>query len=274
MKAILNADAVNAYIDFHKDLKIPFKMSISNYTTRITSNAVDIHFMKTEQSNRVFAAYNRTKSEVTKHKIKKINSFDLQYYSHAFKDENFYSDIIFNVDLKSAYATVLFNDGLISKKTYSYLCSLPKMQRLAAVGMLAGKKTIFQIDEAGEVQDEQTIISPTADYFFYCVKRVSEIINEASQHLGQSFLFSWVDGIYFLENPDSAIKAGEIIKEFFAEKGFKSSFDTLTEFTVKLNNTHFHCSYKKEDVFKTMNVPRYDNIAVKKITNYLLKKDY
>lgn len=274
MKAITSPQAIAAYIDLHKEMKLPFKMTISNYTTRIQSNLCDIHFMKTEQSNRVFAAFSKIKSQVKDVQIEKIDTDHLQYYSHSFKDENFYSDVIYNIDLKAAYATVLLNDKLIDKPTYKYICSLPKMQRLTAVGMLAGKKTIYQIDETGEPITQETIISETSDYFFYCVKRTSEIINEASQYLGNAFLFSWVDGLYFLQNEQAGMNAGKIIQEFLTEKGFKSTFDVLTEFEVICNKTYFYCKYKKDGKLKTMNVPRYENETIKKITNYLLKKEY
>lgn len=274
MKAILNAETVNTYIDLHKDLNIPFEITISNYTTRIKSVLHDLHFMKTEQSNRVFAAFSMVKSQVTKFPVQKINTDNLQYYSHAFKDEPFYSDLIFNCDLKSAYASILFNDGMIDRKTFKYLSSLPKMGRLAAVGMLAGKKEIFQINEQGETVSREEIISPTSDYFFYCVKRTAEIMNEATQHLGQSFLFTWVDGVYFLENPAAAVNTGKIITDFFISKGLKSSFETLTQFNVEVKKDYFYCSYRKEGKLKTMNIPKTDNIAVKKITNHLLNKPY
>jgi len=54
------------------------------------------------------------------------------------------TDVIFNIDIKSAYATILKNDGLITQKTFDFINRLPKQERLTAVGMLAGKKNIFE----------------------------------------------------------------------------------------------------------------------------------
>ena len=169
MKAILNSESVNAYIDLHKQMKLSFKLSLSTYTARITSNYCDIHFMKSEQPNRVFSAFNSLKSEVVKTKIKPINAGKLSYFAENFGFDNFYTDYIFNIDIKSAYATILKNDGLISEKTFTFISSLPKQERLACVGMLAGKKNIFTINEQGETVTDETIISPTSDYFFHCV---------------------------------------------------------------------------------------------------------
>lgn len=274
-KAILNADSVNEYIDFHKKMKIPFTLSLSTYTAQIKSNLCDIYFMKSEQPNRVFCAYNKVKKDVTAQKIKKIKINSLQYYSSNLKDNDFYSDVIYNVDLKSAYATILYNDGLISKETFDYLNKLPKMERLASVGMLASKKNIFEMDADGEVISEKTEVSETADYFFYCVKRTSEIINFASKHLGKAFLFSWVDGIYFLQaNHKGSIEAGNILKDYFEEQNFKTSFDVLTEFEVIGKPDYYNCNFIKEGKRKFINVPRPNNATLNKITEYLLTKTY
>ena len=272
--AILNPKTVNQYIDLHKKLKIPFTQTISTYTTRIQSSYCDIHFMKTEHPKRVFCAYNKVKADVKKVDVRKIKTNSLQYYSANFKHDNFYADVIYNIDIKSAYATILFNDGLISKETFDYLNKLPKMERLASVGMLASKKNIFQIDEKGEVIDEKVIISPTSDYFFYCVKRTSEIVNLAAKHLGKAFLFSWVDGIYFLQDHFSSIKAGHILTEYFNKQNLNTQFEILTDFEVISHNDFYQCNFVKEGKKKFINVPKPEYKTMKKITEYLLTKNY
>jgi hypothetical protein len=274
MKAILNAEAVNQYIDLHKDLNINFELTLSTYTARIKSNYCDIHFMKSEQPNRVFAAYNKVKNDVVKKPIKKINAAKLKYFSCGMKNEDFYSDVIYNIDIKSAYASILFNDRMISEETYNYLKKLPKMERLACVGMLAGKKNVFQMSSTGEVISETTIISPTSDYFFYCVKRTAQIIDKAAKHLGAAFLFSWVDGIYFLQNEKASKTAGRILQEYFEEQNLKTTFETLENFEVTSLETHFNCKYIKDGKHKYINVPKNDNKILEKITNHLINKNY
>lgn len=274
MKAIIDASTVNKYIDLHKKMQIPFTMTLSTYTTRIQSNLIDLYFMQTEQPNRVFAAFAQIKNQCIKKPVNQILKEDLQYYSHTFKPHNLYADKIFNIDLKSAYATVLHKDGYIDEKLFNYINRLPKMERLTAVGMLAGKKNIFEINAHGEAISNTVKISETADYFFHCVKRISETINEAAQHLGDAFLFSWVDGVYFLQDEESANTAAEIIIDFFASKGFKCSFDVLTNFEVISEKKYYRCKYMKGNEKKTMNVPKQDTTIVKKIENYLLTKQY
>lgn len=267
-------------MELHKQMKLPYTLTISNYTTRIKSLAYDIHFMKTEQSNRCFAAFNMVKNDVIKKDIPKLSINGLNYFAEAFLPHDFYADVIFNFDIKSAYATVLFNEGFITKKTFDYINRLPKQERLTAIGMLAGKKNIFIIDKDGEIESEQTVISETANYFFYCVKRVYETIKGAADILGQGFLFSWVDGIYFLENPDSAENTAKIIMEhYFKDRNFKVTFEKIHEFNVIVKKEYYHCSYKKENKtgqyeYKTMNVPKKENISIKKITEHLINKNY
>jgi len=274
MKAILKTENVNAYIDMHKKMKIPFTLTLSTYTARIKSNFCDIHFMKSEQPMRVFCAYNMIKADVVKHPIKKVNTGTLQYFSQAFKNEDFYSDVIFNIDIKSAYATILKNDGLITAKTFDFINRLPKQERLTAVGMLAGKKNIFEMDADGNCINDKTEISPTADYFFYCVKRTSQHINKIASHLGNAFLFSWVDGVYFLQDEKASNTAGRILTEYLQEENFKASYEKLTDFEVLVKKDYYNCTYKKNDKEKVLNIPRPEHEIVTKITNHLLTKNY
>lgn len=274
MKAILTAEAVNGYIDFHKKMKIPFSLSVSTYTARIVSSYCDLHFMKSEQPKRVFLAFNMIKSDLKEKRVKPIQTEKLTYYTHSLDEKDFFSDLIFNIDIKSAYATVLLNDNLITKKTFNYLQTLPKQERLAAVGMLAGKKNIFEINQDGEIISEKTVISETADFFFYCVKKTGQIMKQAAQHLGAGYLFTWVDGIYFLENPKSARKAGEILTEFFNDNGYKVSFQELNNFEIKNKTGYFCCTYEKEGKKKLLNIPKNSTEAALKITNHLLTKSY
>jgi hypothetical protein len=279
MKANLNAETVGAYIKMHNKLKMPFTLTVSNYTTKIKSNAFDLHFMKNEQSNKVFAAFAKIKKDCLRYPLPKINKKNIEYYNHAFDNCDFYADTIFNIDIKSAYATVLYIDGFISQQTFDYINSLKKQERLACVGMLAGKKNVFAINENGEITDEQEITSPTADYFFYCVKRVQDIIQGAAKILGDSFLFSWVDGIYFLENPKSAKKTAKIlIESYFKNEKYFVTFEQLKNFHIENKKDFFRCTYEKmqNNIFKEKSivVPKMDSTHIKKITDYLKTKKY
>ena len=271
MKAILKSELVNKYIQLHKNLNIPFKITLSNYTTRIVSNAYDLHFMKTEQSNQTFAAFAKIKKDCLKMPLPVIQKDKLKYFTHKLENKNIYADIIYNFDLKSAYANILFKDGYITEQTFLYINKLPKLKRLAAVGMLAGKKNIYEIGPAGEILSEEKIVSPTSLYFFYCVQRMAEIIKGAADILGNGFLFSWVDGIYFNDCPETVKEDSKIIiEEYFKKINMPVTFEILTEFEIKENKHHYKTTYCKEGKLKVINIAKEDSILINKITSYLL----
>ena len=273
MKAELDSEKVEIYIDLHRQLKIPYKITLSNYTTRIKSEAYDLHFMKQEQSNRTFAAFAKCKKDCLKKPLPIIQKDKLKYFSHKFKEGNFYADTIYNFDLKSAYAQILFNDGYISKDTFIYLSRLPKLSRLAAVGMMASKKNIYEISEDGKILSEEKIISPTSNYFFYCVQRMAEIIKGAADILGNGFLFSWVDGIYFNDCPETVKQDAKIIiEEYFKKIKTPVTFEILTEFEIQENEDYFKTTYRKEGKLKVINIAKEENICLHKITSYLLHR--
>lgn len=272
MRSILNPEAVQAYIRLHKKMALPFTIILSSYTTRIVSKYCDEYFMKNQQSKSMFAAFAKIKKDISGKEVDKINPYGLQYFSTIPFKTDFFADKVFNIDIKAAYATILFRDGYISRKTYKYLTTLPKLERLAAVGMLAGKKNVYEVDSFGQIISKEKIISPTSDYFFYCVKKTSQLINEAQNILGSSFIFSWVDGIYFSTNQPE-IKAKEVNK-MFSFYGLKTTFETLEDFHVKIYKEFYAASYLKDGKRKTINVPIADNEFTKKITEYLQQKDY
>jgi hypothetical protein len=271
VKAELNPKTVKKYIDLHTKLKLPFEMTVSTYTTRLTSRMYDIHFMKNAQSMRTFAAFQKVKAECTKKPVPNINPSTVNYFATNIFEKDFYADVIYNIDLKAAYATILKNEGFISKETYIHLLKLPKMERLTSVGMLAGKKRVFKISAEGKALEDNLIVSPTSNYFFYCVEKTFDVMNEARLLLHEHFLFSWVDGIYFL---DTEKRNYDELMNFFDVQKFNVSFEHLKEFHVRNKKSYYACSYVKDGKKKTMNVPKQQSSLIKDISSYLLTKDY
>lgn len=266
---------VSLYIDLLKSIKMPFKLEVSNYTTRITSERHNVYFMKGEQSNRAFAAASMLKSDLKGIVPPDIDMKKNNYYDTNFKGKEFYSDIAFNIDIKQAYANILFNKKYISKKTFLYLSRLPKMDRLAAVGMLASRKDVFEHDKNGNVKSHGEIINPLSNFFFYCVQETENIIHDIKNKILQnSFLFSWVDGIYYLNDNDSY---REITQTYLLEEyGLKSTFKKLTNFEVKIKNKdYYQITFKEEpEKEKVFNIPFPETQIKKQIIDYLLNKKY
>lgn len=273
MKLFLDFVQVEKYIDLHKKMRIPFEMTITNYTTRIKSNYCDIHFLRSTQSKRMFAAYAMLKKDVSDKPVPKIDRLSLQYFDLGIR-ENLDLKTVYNFDLKSAYVSCLFLNGIISKKTETYLNTLPKLDRLAAVGMLAGRKSVFTMNEHGNPIEEKTVVSPYENFFFFCVKRVSELMNYAASYMGNSFLFTWVDGIYFNPSETAAKSFYKIISPIFNEAGYKTSFEILNNFKAVSEKNCWKIYFIKEGKIKMFNLPKKEIQLKNRITKYLLSKEY
>lgn len=277
MKVFLEMEQIEKYIELHRKMKIPFEMTLTNYTTRIKSDYKDIHFLRSAQSKQMFCAYAMLKKDVVNSPVPDVDQNALVYHSIGFNQSQKHPTV-YNIDLKSAYATCLLNNGLIRKKTFDYLSKLPKLDRLAAVGMLAGRKTIFLMDENGNPVSEETKISELENYFFFCVKEVGELMGFAASYMGASYLFTWVDGIYFLpggqDGEESARGFYKIFRDWFLERGYKVTFEVLNDFSVTSFRDTWKVSFKKDGDPKNFNIPKKELDLKRRVSNYLLTKKY
>ena len=274
-KLDLNAEAIARYETLLKKIKRPFVMEISNYTTKIIAKGYNLHFVKSEHGNRVFSAYAKIKADL---KDKPLPVLDMErncYYDTSFKGDAFYSDRVYNIDIKCAYCTILLNAGYITQKTFDYINKLPKEERLAALGMLASRKDIFHHNARGYVVKMEERISPLSNFFYYCVQKTEDIIQSCkNQILMDSFLFSWVNGIYYLNDNANyqKITQDHLKKDFNLE----SSFKLLTDFEVKLKNDFYKISFNEPDNPdpKKFNIPLPESYLKKRIIHHLLTKNY
>ncbi len=268
-KRLLNEKNVNELINFYKGIGMPFKLRVSNFTIFFESEFECIHYIKFPRGKRFFAAYQKIKSNLNGMPIY-INDNYIRYYNTGFIHDNFYADKIFQVDINSCYASILQNNGLITKETYQYLNTLPKDERLSSVGMMASKKNIFEFDNKGKIIKHEVQKSLYSDYFFYCVQETFKIMQECKNLLGNDYLFSWVDAIYFTNENNK-----DIVMNFFRDK-FKlnSSFHELIEFEVEMREQFYRLRYKKENIEHYMNIPLPENIEIKGLLNHLLTKNH
>ncbi len=265
----MSAKKIKQLVDFHKGFKIPFKMSVSNYTCLFKSKLDYIHFLKQAQNRKVFSAYNKLKANIQQ-LPKEVNMQFIKYYQTDFRINNFYADKIYQVDIKSCYANLLYNNHIIDKASIDYLYTLEKPERLAAVGMLASKKEIFEFDSKGNCFHSKQI-NPYSDYFFYCVQETFLIMNEAKEILGKNFLFSWVDAIYFT---GGRTEADKIIKYFKDVWNLESSFAILNQFEVEMREDFYRLRYIKNDLPTFMNIPTQESQQKKDIVDFMLTYKY
>ncbi len=213
----------------------------------------------------MFIAYNQIKKDIEGKHLPHVDPDNLRYYINGFKGEQIYSDKIYNIDLKAAYATILLNKGILSKKTYGYLMKLDKIERLVSIGMLASRKETFYFDTNGVIFSEDCQISPYANFFFSAVKETHAIMNECRTILGNDFLFSWVDGVYFMNRRHKTT-----VMNFLRARGLRATFSVLSEFEIEMNHEFHRLTYMKEGEKKFFIIPTSTGFLTRnKIINYL-----
>lgn len=228
---------------------------MSNYTATMSfknENDVKIKFLSQSLNKRAFIGAQLIKKdlrEFTANEPELIDEERLKYFHHNLQTIEL--DKVINIDLKNAYATVLFNDGFISEKTYAFLLTLPKKDRLASVGFLAYKKDVFEFNDGGLI-DHSVEKGPNANVFHYCVRKTHLIMDNISKILGDDFLFSWVDGIYFKDISEKTIK----IVEYLESIQYKHTIDTLVNFKCSDHGRFLFVSFDKEGGKKIFNVPK------------------
>ena len=182
--------------------KLDFKLILSNYTTEIVCPSIpffNIKFMQNNQPPISFIAYQKIKKDLmtwTANEMPNINKNECTYFAYNKKIKPRTGSEATNLDLSSAYATILFNDFFISEETYKFISRLDKKQRLVCVGMLASHKDIYTYQQGRPILQEE-IINPLENYFYYCVDRTAEIMNELIKMLENDFIFTWVDSVYY-----------------------------------------------------------------------------
>lgn len=238
---LLRGNNARAYMNFLVKCKLPFNMFCSNYTIDFRAEGLNEKYVHNMQSNRVFAAFAKLKSNLKDKPVPDVDREKLSYFVHNFKESQYVGDV-FNIDLKSAYATVLFRDGYIKEDTFNYLLKCSKQQRLAAVGMLASKKQEFQFKE-GKIIAFDEHISPTSNFFFYAVKRTAEIMDNLKQICGNDYLFTWVDGIYYQPSK----KVTNLCEQYIKSIGFNYTIDHLRDFEITVSERLIRVNFLKKD---------------------------
>jgi hypothetical protein len=217
------------------------------------------------QTNMCFAAYAKIKKDVKAKLPPKISKEELSYFEHDFKQSSFIKEV-YNIDLKSAYATILFNEGYLSKDTFSYLARLPKHDRLASVGMLAAKKKIFTFNKLGSIYEFEEKISDLEQFFYYAVRRTFEIMQDLKKILSSDYLFTWVDGIYFLPNMEKLVKCENYLRYI----KFPYSEEVLTNWKVHMVSGAVRLNFYKDGRPKSFSLPAKQNTFASIIADSLI----
>ena len=253
------------YLNLIKSLKIPHKITRSNYTLKIESEALNIHFTP-RMDESAFKVSNTIKRDIKACGVEMpdINKSELKYFNFAHDEilRRAEGKQIYNIDIKSAYASNLLANKIITQPTFNYMATLSKKNRLAAVGMLAAKKDIFIYDDCGKCISHDVTAKNTENWFYYCVLETQNLMLDIKSICGADFLFYWVDGIFFT-NRDHEIP----ITNYLKSKGYNNSFDICDNFQFIQNENYREISYSKEGKTKILNMPSEN----KEATNFILK---
>lgn len=214
----------------------------------------------------MFSAYSKIKADLKELPVP-VDIRYIKYYQTNFNNTHLYADKIYQIDIKSCYASILKNHKLISEETFNSICKLSKENRLAAIGMLASKKNIFHFDEKGAVIEHIIHKSDTSDYFFFCVQETFKIMDECKYILGDDFLFIWVDAIYFIGDMQKAL---QVVDYFKNEHNLESSIHELNEFEVELRKDFYRCRYIKGNSKTFMDIPLPEQSEKAELLQYLL----
>lgn len=223
-------DWIDFYVDPLLESGEAFTIQHGTYTTKIVTKHKKYVFTNAQFKERVFIAAAMVKKdcyasgmldEILARKHYRVN------YSNTQSIRQYMASEILNIDIKSAYATCLFQSGLITKKTFDYINNLAKEERLPAVGMLARSFVKFFYEE-GTIKNVDSHKEPTAEVFYYLIQEIDLIMRDLKYLLGKYFIFYWVDGIFFKkETPQDLIQK---VQDYLMESGYRYSYEVCTDF--------------------------------------------
>jgi hypothetical protein len=105
-----------------------------------------------------------------------------------------------SLDLNNCYARVLYNNLLIDEELYLLLINQPKQVRLVTLGMLAKAFNHRGYNGAKCENGESIYCNRKTDYaniYFYAIEQTGIVMNTLKHILGDDYLFTWVDAIFF-----------------------------------------------------------------------------
>lgn len=250
----LNTENINASVEWAKISGYDFELILSNYTAKIECKenaALNIQFIKEEKPNYFFAAFRELKKQVETYLLNNtiLLPNEIRYYD-VIQKKDFYKKEIFNIDLSSAYINVLLNEKIIDIDLFNKLEKLPKLDRLGVVGMLASKKNVYYYKN-GELQDVEIIENKIlSNVFYFCVQKTFLIMQDLKNIIYSSFIFSWVDGIYF--DDKNKIKECE---EYLIKNNYPYKIEVLNKFIYTRVDENAVIEYLKDGKTKHFSLP-------------------
>lgn len=225
---------------------IDFDLFHSSYSTKIVYTETDqtILYGQYNYRDKVFAASRSIIKDLTNNPLAK------EVASQTWPKQNFDSKrgweakkckAVINLDITKAYATCLLNANLISQRTFNFLNSLKKHERLPAVGMIAKRSIVYRYRQ-GECVSYGLDTGEWHNIFMYIIWQVNEVMQRCAHAAGDYFTFYWVDGIFIDHKIDKQRLAN--VEQILQDAGFAYKYEKVVNFKA----------YRKEDrVYISMN---------------------
>jgi hypothetical protein len=247
-------------IDILNKTNTSFVVQNGTYTTTIITPNGKVRYMMNQYSIRVFKVATMIKNDVLNSENGKA-IMETKYFktNFGFSDnpKSYISKQVLNIDITSAYATCLLQNGLITERTYKALKKLPKTERLPCVGMLATSHTAYKY-ENGECIEVNSFRADTAPVFFFLIDEINYLMQNIQFLLGKHYIFHWVDGIFFDYKTDKATV--EEIERYLNEKGYEYKYEDVQDFKVETDDKKLIIKMIKNGVAKQYTIGK-DNVA-------------
>ena len=243
-------EAIKWIQDSLKASDVDYVLKHGTYTTQIEHELGKIKLMLNNFNNRVFCASQMVKKDCKESefgkKLMNETHFKKNYDSNPDIQNVFYQSC-FNIDLSSAYAYCLLNNGLITKKTFNYLMKLPKMERLTSVGMLATSHVKY-FYSGGKCVNFQPYREPTAQIFFFLIDEINYLMQDIKWILGNDFIFYWVDGVFM--KPTTSKKKIQDVENLLTSLSYPYKYEKVENFQVTRIKDHVVIDMIKNDETK------------------------
>jgi hypothetical protein len=240
---------------FYKENRIPFVLEASGRSCKIITSYAKTNFTDSKLPNNELYFIQMVKNHIVKNEIKAKNEF-LQYQSVDFmqfnsKKKGIYKGNLKEIDLTSAYWSMMYRLGYIDDNLYLKGLQMEKLTRLVSIGALASKKVVYQYDGNEEGKAVKTGIKFNKELFdiwFSVVYATDLLIKEAISNTNSDYFFYWVDAIF----TDSI--SAEKIKTYF--DNHLIAYKDLDIKAIQINEHKIYVRNSK-DKLKIYNKPTY-----------------
>jgi hypothetical protein len=260
MQFTRDSKALKGLTELLRDSDQKFTIKHGTYTTYVETDYGKRKFQTHNFHDRVFIASKMIRRDVISCENGKLimsRQHGKTNFGHREKLSPFQASQVLNIDISSAYATCLYLSCLITEKTYEYLKSLRKEERLPAIGMLARASTIFQY-EGGKCVSIDYDRADTSQVFFYLIEEINLIMQSIAWELGKYYYFHWVDGVFFsVDTPKQLISR---VEEILIDRGYRFKYEKVTDFSLSKNKKDlFTINMKKNGEHKTYQFHKTNN---------------